>query len=239
VTSISDDAFHFSPGDPNTTTITAITMPNTVTSIGAYAFANLIALKTITISNSITTIKSNTFNSCTSLSKLDIPASVTSIGAMAFFRCASLSYNLSKKIYGYGIFFRGSVPPTVLGQYGSNSPFGINDFYSSDYIALSTIKLHVPVGNTAYAANSYWSSFNIVQDITAIENPTETDYLIKTADKSVEISNIYGKSIKVFDLSGRIVFETHNAQETEQFTVSNKGIYVISIDNFRKKIAIY
>lgn len=49
------------------TSLTGISIPNSVTSIGQYVFYNCIALTEITISESVTAIGNNTFNRCDSL----------------------------------------------------------------------------------------------------------------------------------------------------------------------------
>jgi uncharacterized repeat protein (TIGR03803 family) len=66
------------------------TIPNSVTSIGFYAFFGSPSLTSVTIPNSVTSIEQNTFRDCASLTSVAIPNSVTNIGASAFMGCASL-----------------------------------------------------------------------------------------------------------------------------------------------------
>ncbi len=65
-------------------------IPNSVTSIGSYAFFDCDNLTTITIPNSVTEIGWYTFEDCTSLTSITIPESVTEIGWSAFSGCTSL-----------------------------------------------------------------------------------------------------------------------------------------------------
>ena len=67
------------------------TIPNTVTSIGTYAFSNCEGLASVTIPNSVTSIGSYAFDDCTSLTSIIIPNSVTSIGGYAFTDCDALA----------------------------------------------------------------------------------------------------------------------------------------------------
>ena len=77
-------------GYPNTS-VTRITIPNSVTSIGAGAFPHCFALTTLTIPNSVTSIGDNAFENCSALSTLTIPNSITSIGRDAFLYCTGLT----------------------------------------------------------------------------------------------------------------------------------------------------
>ncbi len=61
--------------------------PNTITTIGRYAFSGC-SHNNITIPNSVTTIEDYAFSSCENLQSISIPASVTSIGKCAFDRCS-------------------------------------------------------------------------------------------------------------------------------------------------------
>ena len=83
-TSIGEYAFR------NCTSLTSITIPDSVTSIGYYAFAYCTSLASVTIPESVTSIGSYAFYNCTSLTSVTIPESVTSIGSYAFRYCTSL-----------------------------------------------------------------------------------------------------------------------------------------------------
>ncbi len=72
------------------TSLTSITIPESVTSIGYWAFWGCTSLTSITIPESVTSIESHAFRGCTSLTSITIPESVTSIGDMAFYGCSYL-----------------------------------------------------------------------------------------------------------------------------------------------------
>jgi hypothetical protein len=85
VTSIGNNAFYYCTG------LTSITLPEGVTSIGNLAFYNCTLLTGITIPEGVTSIGNNAFYYCTGLTSITIPASVTSIGDNAFSDCTGLT----------------------------------------------------------------------------------------------------------------------------------------------------
>ena len=66
-------------------------IPNSVTSIGSYAFYKRKSLTSVTIPNSVTSIGDYAFDYCSSLTSVTIPNSVTSIGNFAFAACSGLT----------------------------------------------------------------------------------------------------------------------------------------------------
>jgi hypothetical protein len=116
-------------GDENT--VTSITIPESVTSIGDYAFYQYTGLTSITIANSVTSIGYAAFQSCTSLTSITIPDSVTSIGDFAFRECTSLtSVTIGNSVtsIGYAAFYECTsltsvtIPDSVtsIGDYAFN-----------------------------------------------------------------------------------------------------------------------
>ena len=85
VTTIGSYAFEYC------SSLTSITIPESVTTIGDCAFYNCSSLTSITIPDSVTSIGSSTFSNCRSLTSITIPDSVTTIGDSAFEYCRSLT----------------------------------------------------------------------------------------------------------------------------------------------------
>ena len=88
VARISDSAFF------GCDSLTSITIPDGVTSIGEFAFYGCDSLTSITIPDGVTSIGQYAFSSCDSLTSITIPDGVTSIGNGAFHYCQKL-----KRVY--------------------------------------------------------------------------------------------------------------------------------------------
>ena len=71
-------------------TETLYSIPDSVTSIGGYAFYDCDNLTNIVIPDSVTSIGSCAFENCNSLTSITIPDGVTSLGLYTFFGCNSL-----------------------------------------------------------------------------------------------------------------------------------------------------
>ena len=85
VKSIGESAFRYC------TSLTSVTIPDSVTSIGGWAFTDCASLTSVTIPDGVTSIGEFAFHNCKSLTSMTIPRSVVSIGYDAFGWCESLT----------------------------------------------------------------------------------------------------------------------------------------------------
>ena len=85
VTTIGNYAFQYC------SSLTSVTIPNSVTTIGTQAFYRCTSLTSVTIPNSVTSIGNSAFSNCTGLTSVTIPNSVTTIGTQAFSHCSGLT----------------------------------------------------------------------------------------------------------------------------------------------------
>jgi len=84
------------------TSLTEITIPDSVTSIGSGAFSGCTSLTEITIPAGVTSIGGGMFSGCTSLTKITIPDSVTSIGSGAFSRTGLTEITIPANVKSIG-----------------------------------------------------------------------------------------------------------------------------------------
>ena len=97
VTTIGDNAFDGCTG------LTSITIPNSVTSIGEYAFSSCSGLTSFPILNSVSSIGNNAFCHCSGLNTFTIGDCVTNIGSQAFYNCSNLtSISFGNSIINFG-----------------------------------------------------------------------------------------------------------------------------------------
>ena len=142
VTSIGDGAFQ------ECSALTSVTIPAGVTSVGDGAFYLCTALASVTIPAGVTSIGDDAFAGCIALTGVTIPSSVTGIGYEAFFYCAALE----------SVTFLGSV--TSIGAWA----FGL-------CVALKSMTIPAGVtsiGDNAFAGCQALTSIAIPASVTSI-----------------------------------------------------------------------
>ena len=115
--------------------LTSITIPDSVRSIDSYAFAYCESIASITVPDGVTTIGSYAFTHCEGLAKITIPDSVTSIGIAAFFGCTSLTEITLPFV---GATMNGS-SNTHLGYIFGSSEYTYNNYYLPDSLRKVTV----------------------------------------------------------------------------------------------------
>ena len=178
VTGIDDEAFYYyyngELGVSPCTTLTSVTIPNSVTSIGERAFRNCSSLTSITIPNSVTSIGGAAFYGCSSLTSITIPNNITELPCYYEFG------------YNYGFFEDCSsltsvtIPNSVtsIGEYAFNNCDGLtsvtclaaNPPTLSYYVFYNTPNeksLIVPCGALDNYINSDWNDYfaNIIEEM--------------------------------------------------------------------------
>jgi len=142
----------------NGTEVKDLVIPNSVTSIGSYAFYGCSGLTSVTIPNSLTSIGSYAFSSCSRLTSVTIPSSMTSIGERAFYGCSGLTsvtiHNSVTTIGSYAFYGCSSLAKIKT---ENSTPLSIQSSTFSNYG-----KLFVPKGSrSSYASANYWKVFTI------------------------------------------------------------------------------
>ena len=178
VTSIGDWAFD------DCSSLTSVTIPDSVTTIGNGAFCDCLSLTSITIPDSVTTIGNYAFRNCSSLTSITIPDSVSTIGDYAFEYCSSL-----KKVYCNAAF-----PPSIGSSVFTNNASG-----RKIYVYEESVDLY----------KSKWSTYksSIVSNgknssISTIITYTSSDGAIVTSAYLPIISNSYENGVGTMVVGG-------------------------------------
>jgi len=126
-------------------------IPGTVTSIGSSAFEDCDYLTSVTLNNGLKSIGGSAFEGCKRLKTLSIPSTVNTILINAFKRCTAVT-----DVYCYAT----SVPTT--------------DYFAFDDTPTGSATLHVPYYSiTAYKTTWPWSDFKNVVSIETVSNKFE------------------------------------------------------------------
>ena len=160
VTKIGSGAFEGCTG------FTSITIPNSVTNIGSEAFYGCTGLTSITIPDGVTNIGSSAFSGCTGLTSITIPNGVTKIDESAFSGCTGLtSVTIGNSVTSIGglafVGCTGLIEIHCLAKTPPSTQFGYT-FYGIK----AECKLYVPIGcSEAYKTAGEWAGFkNIIEE---------------------------------------------------------------------------
>ena len=212
--------------------LTSVTIPNSVTSIGNDAFYDCPGLTSVTIGNSVTSIGNNAFHNCTGLTSVTIPNSVTSIGNDAFANCTHLySVNLGTGIETIknSAFAQCKNLETVTCA-ATTVPNTKSDVFDNSYIDYAT--LIVPEQSLQdYKSASPWSGFGTFK---TIESTTDIDalevkvpMLVNCANGVITISGLEdGEKVELYTTDGKLVNTTKAFGESATCDVSPGPVIV-------------
>ena len=211
VTTIGGYAFYYCSN------LISITIPDSVTTIGYLAFCNCDNLTSVTIPDSVNTIEVDAFHNCRSLTSITIPASVTSIGGNAFGECRSLT----------SVYCKAITPPTAYTAH-------YIDWYAF-YLNAPDRKIYVPMESVeAYKSADGWSDYaDAIVGYDFDSNNTETD-MAKPANNEIWYTSADGNIVEPCSaeyVEYEDIYSTFGANIVSNAYDSEKGGYVIKFDS--------
>ena len=136
-------------------------IPNSVTSIGSYAFRGCSGLNSIVIPNSVTSIGDFAFYGCSGLTSIEIPNSVTSIGGSAFRECSGLT----SVVIGNSV--------TSIGYWAFSNCSGLTAVHISDLSAWCNIDFVDYSSNPLYYAKNLYLNGELVTELVIPDDVAE------------------------------------------------------------------
>ena len=165
VTTIGSFAFYGCSG------LTSVTIPNSVTSIGYNSFNGCSGLTSVTIPNSVISIRGYAFQNCSGLTSVTIPNSVTTIGERAFWECTGLTtitFPQSVNSIGGEAFYDCNAIRIVKSYI--TEPFSVNSFFSKETYRQGT--LYIPAGTEKlYTRFDGWKEFLKIVEMEGEDDP--------------------------------------------------------------------
>ncbi|MBQ9941852.1 MAG: leucine-rich repeat protein [Christensenellaceae bacterium] len=220
------------------TSLTSVTLPDSVSSIGEGSFENCSSLASITIPANLNTIGTESFSGCKSLTSVILPKSVTSVGFNAFKNCTGLTrvqLNSDAKVSSSFVGCSGLTSAGPIGT-GCDYEFSWTDsFPQSAFDGLTNLKtLIVPDGLTSISSYTFRNckaleEFSIPDGMTSI--PSYAFYGCSSLSKvsipnsvtSIERSAFYGCS------SLRELSLPNDLNTISDYSFSYSGLQSVSI----------
>ena len=241
--------------------LTSVTMPETLLSMDEKAFYWCQNLTTIVIPDSLHIIPKEAFNSCPRLASvtwgnaveeigyaafwamaavhLDLPPTLKKLDDLAFAACANslrtVTINSQLDTMGEAVFRHANLdhirftvgnPPVVTGE----GP--LYDIGSLDSIL-------IPCGSlNAYLSDSYWGQFSdkYHEDCNDIDDIATDNIKVYTLNGRIVVEGANGEEVRVFDMMGRQVINSHFSILNFQFPT---GVYLVKVgDRPACKVAV-
>lgn len=231
--------------------LTSITLPATVSTIGQNAFIYCENLTELNLPTSLRTISPQAFMHCNGLTKVNIPEGVIDIGGRAFAGCNSLTeITLPSTLEEFGpwvednptlsipeggvlsgcmnlqdIYCRAATPPLTSGR------IYICDVYD-------TATLHIPVGSRQTYSSAYpWNQFKhmVEMDFSEIDAIEATDTVtVNAIDGHITVEGVDDATVDVYTINGTVVYSGN----AETLPTLPHGAYIVRVATTTAKVVL-
>ena len=140
--------------------LSSVSIPSGITSIGAQAFNGCYSLVSVSIPSGVTSIDTNVFYYCHSLASVSLPSGVTSISTYAFYGCYTLEFvSIPSGVTSIG----GSAFTSCSAQKYISIPSGVTSIGGSAFSSCPSLSsVSIPSGITSIGAQAFNGCYSLV-----------------------------------------------------------------------------
>jgi len=223
----------------NKPSLTSVTLPETVKKIGSHALRGT-GITSMLIPNSVDTIGGFAFYGCTALTSVELGNGVKFIDIYTFHGCSNLQTvkigtGMIKMDYVFAdcplltdVTCLAVTPPQLNGTFGGTTP-------------IATATLSVPSGSvSAYQGASTWENFGTIQAVTpiAVHAVLEPSVALYSGKGSVLLTSDTATPVAVYTLTGGKVYENMHTAGTSHIALP-QGVYLVKVGAAQEKVVVW
>lgn len=200
------------------TGITSMLIPNSVDTIGGFAFYGCTALTSVELGNGVKYIHMHTFRACSNLETVKIGTGMIKMDYYVFADCPLLTDVTCLAV----------TPPKLYGTFGGTTP-------------IATATLSVPSGSvSAYQGASTWENFGTIQAVTptAVHAVLEPSVALYSGKGSVLLTSDTATPVAVYTLTGGKVYENMHTAGTSHIALP-QGVYLVKVGAAQEKVVVW
>lgn len=236
ITSIGDHAFE------NCTNLQSLSLPTSVTSIGEKAFAGCTALKTVSLGN-VKNIGNYAFGNCGNIQSITFPSNLRSIGEGAFYGCSRLAtvtyqgtQNAWQNLFVGQYWYTGTKVKLISCTDGS---FNIN-IYNEEVLSSLDYTYHLVGG---YDNNNWVPNADNIMLATSVKDVYNLDQKLGTTLSQKDIENLYIRQINVggkeLNWQASTFYKNQKRDINGAYTVRvSRATYQADIDHYKENVYI-
>ena len=210
ITAIGENAFFSVHGDYPDGDILTLTIPETVTTIGHHAFAQMKTLEAIRLPQDLKEIAPDTFSGCISLEEINFPEGLETLNEYACYNCTSLksvSFGSKIKNISYQV-FDGTCLQSISIDATTPPEIESGTLNSPNITRTGLIKVYIPAGTKALYEEAWKKELNAIEFIESEGIPSgvamESAKTLQTRSNNGELiaTTATGSEIAIYSISG-------------------------------------
>lgn len=235
ITAIGENAFFSVHGDYPDGDILTLTIPETVTTIGHHAFAQMKTLEAIRLPQDLKEIAPDTFSGCISLEEINFPEGLETLNEYACYNCTSLkSVSFGSKIKNISqLVFDGTCLQSISIDATTPPEIESGTLNSPNITRTGLIKVYIPAGTKALYEEAWKKELNAIEFIESEGIPSgvamESAKTLQTRSNNGELiaTTATGSEIAIYSISGANIATGKGSIRVS----APMGVYIICSEN--------